>query len=56
MEWQVITALIIAIPIILFPAAFIWYLDISGIVAAARMRRAARRKITGELVKVTEHS
>jgi len=44
MEWQFIVALIVAIPVILFPAAFIWYLNIGGIYAAikeALKRRAA---------------
>ena len=36
MEWQVVLALMIAIPIILFPAAFIWYLNIGGIYTAIR--------------------
>ena len=36
MQWEFIVALIIAIPIILFPAAFIWYLNIGGIYAAVR--------------------
>jgi len=47
MEWQFIVALVIAIPIILFPAAFIWFLNIGGVYAAikdARERRAAREK------------
>ncbi len=47
MEWQFIVALVIAIPLILFPAAFVWYLNIGGIYAAvkeARERRAAREK------------
>jgi hypothetical protein len=47
MEWQVIIALIVAIPVILFPAAFVWYLNIGGIFAAvreARARKAARVK------------
>jgi hypothetical protein len=44
MQWEFIVALVIAIPIILFPAAFIWYLNIGGIYAAVRealKRRAA---------------
>ena len=44
MEWQFIVALVVAIPIILFPVAFIWYLNIGGIYAAirdARQKRAA---------------
>jgi hypothetical protein len=45
MEWHIIIVLIIAIPVILFPAAFVWYLNIGGIVNAvkeARARKAAR--------------
>jgi len=47
MEWQIIVALVVAIPIILFPVAFIWYLNIGGIYAAvkeARARRVAHKK------------
>ena len=44
MQWEFIVALIIAIPIILFPAAFVWYMNVGGIYAAVRealKRRAA---------------
>ncbi len=44
-----ILALVIAIPIILFPAAFVWYLNVGGIYAAikeARERRVAQEKGT----------
>ncbi len=47
MEWQIIVALVIAVPVILFPAAFVWYLNVGGIYAAikeARARRVAREK------------
>ena len=44
MEWQIIVALVIAIPIILFPAAYVWYLNIGGIVAILKDARVARRK------------
>jgi len=50
MEWQIIVALIVAIPIILFPVAFVWYLNIGGIYAAikkARERRTIREKKEG---------
>jgi hypothetical protein len=46
MEWQFIVALVIAIPVILFPAAFVWYINIGGIVAAIRQARA-RRAVKG---------
>jgi len=39
MEWQVILALVLIIPIILFPAAFIWYLNAGGIYAAIKEGR-----------------
>ena len=48
MQWEFIVALVIAIPIILFPAAFIWYLNLGWIFSrakeAARERKAAREK------------
>ena len=48
MQWELLLALAVAIPIILFPAAFVWYLNIGGIYAAikeAREKRAAREKV-----------
>jgi hypothetical protein len=44
MELTLIIALIVAIPVILFPVAFVWYLNIGGIVHAVREARAAREK------------
>ena len=43
MEIQVIIALVLAIPVILFPAAFIWYLNLGGVFAAYRAARAAKK-------------
>ena len=54
MQWEFIVALVIAIPIILFPVAFVWYLNIGGIYAAikkARARRAVRAKGMSAAVK-----
>ncbi len=56
MEWQVILALVLAIPVVLIPAALIWYINIGGIYLAikeAQERRAARAKQTGRLAPVT---
>lgn len=39
MEWQIILVLVLVIPVLLFPAAFVWYLDIGGIYAVAKKRR-----------------
>ena len=44
MELTMIVALVLAIPVILFPAAFVWYLNIGGIVQAVRDAKAAREK------------
>ena len=47
MQWELIVALVIAIPVILFPAAFVWYLNLGGLVQAAmeaRQAKAAQKK------------
>ena len=57
MQWEFVVALVIAIPIILFPAAYVWYLNIGGIYAAVKDARAAKvvhEKGTGEAVKAKE--
>jgi len=54
MQWELVVALVIVIPIILFPAAFVWYLNIGGVYAAikeARERRAVREKGVGAVAK-----
>jgi len=54
MEWQVILALVLAVTIILFPAVFIWYLNIAGIYAAIRERRGIRIPgIIGRVTRIT---
>ena len=42
MQWEMVVALLVAIPVILFPAVFVWYLNIGGIVQAVREARRAR--------------
>jgi hypothetical protein len=49
MSALVIIALIIAIPVMIFPAAFVWYINVSGIFASLREARA--RKAEKELAK-----
>jgi hypothetical protein len=44
MQWELIVALVVAVPVILFPAAFVWYLNIGGIVQSVREARTAREK------------
>lgn len=40
MEWQTILALVIAIPVILVPAALVWFFNVGGLVHAQKARRA----------------
>ena len=47
MGWQVIVALVLIIPVILIPVAFVWYLNIGGIHAVlkeAKEKRAVSEK------------
>ena len=47
MQWEFIVALVLAVPIILFPVAFIWYLNIGGIYHA--LQDARKRHAAGEM-------
>jgi len=44
MEWTIIVALVIAIPVILFPVAYVGYLTIGGTLAAIRGEKKATEK------------
>lgn len=51
MEWQFIVALVVMIPIILLPVAFVWYLNLGGVFAAmrrARKEKAAEKQVASE--------
>jgi len=52
MQWEFVVVLVIAIPVILFPAAFVWYLNVGGIFSAtkdARERQAIPER-EGEVI------
>jgi len=55
MQWEFIVALVIAIPIILIPAALVWWLNLGWIFfyarEVARERRAAQEKGTKTAVE-----
>jgi len=54
MQWELIVALALTLPIVLIPVAFVWYLNIGGICAAikdAREKRAALQRNTAVAVK-----
>ncbi len=38
MEWQFLVALMVAIPLILLPVAFVWYMNAGGLVRALKGR------------------
>ena len=44
MDWRFIVALVVAVPIILLPVAFVWYLNIGGVLAAMREARRKRAR------------
>ena len=44
MQWELIVALVVAIPVILFPVAFVWFLNISGILAVWKENRAREKR------------
>lgn len=55
MQWEIVVALVIGIPIILFPAVFVWYLNLGGLYAAikeARARKKAVEKTAGETIEI----
>jgi len=47
MQWQFIIAIILAVPVILFPAAFVWYLNGSGMYMAFKRARERRAVLKG---------
>ena len=50
MQWEFIVALVIAIPVIIFPAAFVWYLNIGGI---AQMVKGAQKTEMAQKAELT---
>jgi hypothetical protein len=44
MQIELIIALVIAIPVILIPAVFVWFLNVSGIIAVWKESRAREKR------------
>jgi len=44
MPAELIIALAVAIPVILFPAAFVWFLNISGLLTVLKESRAREKR------------
>jgi hypothetical protein len=54
MEWGIIVALVIAIPVILLPVALVWFMNIGGIYASVKealARRGAHEETTGAVLE-----
>ncbi len=55
MGWQVVLALVLGIPAVLLPVAFVWYLNISGLYQVVRdARQRQKRRIARESGAVAE--
>lgn len=52
MEWQIILVLVVFAPLILFPAAFIWYVNIGGFYKELKARRAEKAAKTERVSEV----
>lgn len=44
MQWQMVLALAVGIPVILLPAAFVWFLNITGLLQVMKEARARERR------------
>ena len=54
MQWEFIVALVLGIPVVLFPVVFLWYLNIGGIYSAikeARSKKAVGEKGAPEVIR-----
>ena len=51
MEGLAILALVVAIPVILFPAAFVWYLTVGGLVRKTHEAKAVHVKKAAEVAR-----
>jgi hypothetical protein len=57
MEWYVIVILVLLVPIVLLPVAFVWYLNASGlyrVIRDARQREKRRAKALREAELIRE--
>ena len=55
MEWQYIVAITVIVPVILFPAALVWYFNVSGLLDVIRStrEREKRRVARGQKARAT---
>ena len=46
MEWQIIVALVVMIPVILVPVVFIWFLNFGGLYSVMKRIREGRAVVS----------
>ena len=51
--WQIILGVVLGIPMVLLPIAFVWYLNVSGLYQVIRESRSRRQKRATRIEKVT---
>jgi hypothetical protein len=44
MQWELIVAIVVAVPVILFPVVFVWFLNVSGLLTVWKESRARARR------------
>lgn len=42
MQWEFVVLLVLAVPVVLFPVALIWYLNLGGLYSALKQMRRRR--------------
>jgi hypothetical protein len=52
MKWEFVVGLVVAVPLILLPVAYLWYLNISGILKA--VQKAYKKETASEESVVAE--
>ncbi len=60
MDWQVLVALVLAIPIILIPVALVWFLNLGGLYrsfqAARQRKQLVRERKIGVVVETKNNN
>lgn len=52
MDWQFLVALALAIPLVMLPVVFVWYLNVGGLYAAIREGRVTAPAMGGSRIKL----
>jgi len=45
MEWPIIVAIAVLVPIFLFPAALVWYVNVTGLFEVLKDRQERKRRV-----------